>query len=549
MYYVMHSMPLDFNLSEVGHSNVAHTNEESNLICRARLDAQERLVGLNAEIAASQLRLQELEAQRQKIERDIARYDVALAPHKMLPEDVLRWIFTLCADEEIYVEPFRCLKEETSSFEIDDDDDDDNDDDDDDDDEGSTSRENLVNKAREWVDKAEQPQFVLLKVCRAWRQVAAATPELWSSVQVHTIDVLTLLVAKWIFGFSDTLKSLSLYLSRLNLTDGPTFPLFTHHRYKKLELYLHSTIVPQVALIPREAVSELKELCLRIGTEYMHGPGLESLHLCSHQFPLVSKLELEMTCDPPLHITLPYGQLRHLDLSDFPLQLLQCLDILHQSPCLEDAEFKIYPSNTHNILPEMQEYINTSLRKLYIRFIDGAESLKMCRLLRLHNLTKLTISAGYPLHWTAETYHLLNQNFNFSKLETLELGETRNPIDVGLLLQKAHSLESLELPETVVFSVETMNGLSTGQLGPRLHRLTACVDLDKEMVLSMVESRWKYSVAPTGECSANGARPTPLRVVWLFRDDDIDMPENIMKRQRELEQLGIHVTAWDWDEW
>ncbi|PFH52146.1 hypothetical protein AMATHDRAFT_2394 [Amanita thiersii Skay4041] len=540
---------LDFNLSDVGKSNVAYTDEEASHIRHARLHAQGKLIGLNAEIAALELRLQELEGQRQRVKQDITHYDVALVPHKMLPEEILRWIFILCADEIIFVESYYQFMEKlrstsssfsspsssSSSFRIEDEDDEDN-----------VTIEKLNDKAKEWIKRAKNPQFALINVCRAWRRVAVATPELWA-VYVCEIDLFTMQVTKWIFGLTHTLKSLALHLHYSNLTDSLIFPLFTRHRYKKLELYLDSTRVPQLKLIPLNAVSELQELGLDISTGFMDGVVITSLQLTSHRFPLVSELKLTTSCDPPIHITLPYQRLRHLDLSEFPLYLLQCLNILRKSPLLEDVKF--YVQHSDHLALVTEKCINTSLQELQVRFINGAESQRMFHCSRFPNLTKLVISAVSDLHWTAETYPLLNHHFNFRRLQTFELGETTSVVDANLLLQQGPFLQSLKLPPKTKLSNETMNGLSTGQLGPRLHTLTACVDLDMEKVFSMVESRWKNSLSPTGDHYGDGTRPTPLRVVCLFSKNRDEMPEKFVRRQRKLEKLGVYVGACDPDDW
>ncbi|PFH48764.1 hypothetical protein AMATHDRAFT_149178, partial [Amanita thiersii Skay4041] len=123
-----------FSLVDVGKSNSLYTDEEISVIRRARFEDERKL----EEIEVS---LQDLQAQRHTIQQRINNYNVAIAPHKKLPVEVMRSIFTLCA-----------IMQES------------------------------IEAANKHIKTADETQFTLLRVCRAWKQVAVAIPVLWDSV-------------------------------------------------------------------------------------------------------------------------------------------------------------------------------------------------------------------------------------------------------------------------------------------------------------------------------------------------------------------------------
>jgi hypothetical protein len=112
----------DLAASDVGRSNRIYSEDEILAIQSAMRDSEQLL---------------------EEHCRLIARYKIALAPHRILPRDVLRCIFALNAQEAIYV-PFQ-----------------------------------------KYNGKPVLPAAVILThVCSLWRHIALSSPELWNNVRV-----------------------------------------------------------------------------------------------------------------------------------------------------------------------------------------------------------------------------------------------------------------------------------------------------------------------------------------------------------------------------
>ena len=121
------------NLSKVGLSNSSYSAAEEALIQQA-LIATERpcIIAEQARIAAEE-KLAELIEQ-------VARYKIALAPHKRLPEDLLREIFNfVCHGQILYLD--------------------------------RGNRHNVIIR--------------LSRVCSAWRRIALNMPHLWADVNIY----------------------------------------------------------------------------------------------------------------------------------------------------------------------------------------------------------------------------------------------------------------------------------------------------------------------------------------------------------------------------
>ncbi|PFH45544.1 hypothetical protein AMATHDRAFT_88766 [Amanita thiersii Skay4041] len=514
-----------FSLADVGKSNAAYTNPEAILIRHARSEAQERL----HEIQSS---FQELdpawEAQSKQIQQEINNYNIALAPHKRLPVELLSSIFILCAHECIDISPpWRKGQEDDNG-----------------------SMEWLVDKANRYINTADETQFTLLRICKVWRQVAVSTSELWDSVRLSELDPVSFLIVNYLYSLNRTPKSLTLHVSCSDLTGDRARQLFTRYQYNYLGIYTEQYQSPLLWFIPYEVLSHLQELNLIVNDElFMKNDGsLGPFRLSNHQLPLLSSLGINGCGSSPTQVSLCCEKLRNLDFRSFEMPLHLSMDILHTNPLLEDVSFSIIPPKQDHVFSVMQEYINTSLTSLEVEFIDTDGSLEMFHRLRLPNLRKLIIRTTNKLYWITEIYPVLNRNFNFGELRILRLGTVENPIDVGLLLQNAPSLMSLIIAWGAVFTDQTMDGLATGRLGPKLRMLCADGDLDKDKVFSMVETRWKNSC----QCilndihDADNTHPTPLQLVQLYCYTSAPLPEKLRRKQVDLEKLGVHVREYGW---
>ncbi|KAF8624013.1 hypothetical protein AX14_011840 [Amanita brunnescens Koide BX004] len=80
-------MAHSLNLSKVGRSNGLHSAAEEAVIQQALIAAEQARITTEQKLA--------------ELTDQVTRYKIALAPHKKLPEDVLREIFNLVCHDQI----------------------------------------------------------------------------------------------------------------------------------------------------------------------------------------------------------------------------------------------------------------------------------------------------------------------------------------------------------------------------------------------------------------------------------------------------------------
>jgi len=71
------------------------------------------------------------------------------------------------------------------------------------------------------------------------------------------------------------------------------------------------------------------------------------------------------------------------------------------------------------------------------------------------------------------------------KLENLSIARTIRPIDIGILLRSIPSLRILIIESKAILDENTLQGLESGELGPRLwkmHLQDECIPHDPERI-------------------------------------------------------------------
>ncbi|KAF8309538.1 hypothetical protein F5887DRAFT_1294313 [Amanita rubescens] len=189
------------DLADVGQNNRLHVQNEANIIRRLIIQKREALESIERELVSAQL-LEEKEA----IKEDLIRFEIALSPHKLLPNEILGEIFILLALDYGPVE----LPIPTNQI---------------------------------------PPQLVLFHVCSRWRTVALCIPELWNntvtyapnSVRQVPSEILdsfnrsVQLNQQWILRAGDTPVALSLQMRRP--CDGVLERILSPIKLKKLTPY------------------------------------------------------------------------------------------------------------------------------------------------------------------------------------------------------------------------------------------------------------------------------------------------------------------------
>ncbi|KAJ6554310.1 hypothetical protein B0H19DRAFT_1153133 [Mycena capillaripes] len=178
----------------------------------------------------------------------------------------------------------------------------------------------------------------LTHICREWRQIALATPQLWRAIQLYDHDNKQLyhVVNIWLDRSRSCLLSIH---SETNYAWPELFSGFLPHRSRWEYLKLHCVqIPPAAATLPLLRHLELS------------GHGFDSFSF--HDVPLLRSADLD--CDFTENITLPWAQLTCLTLRD--VSPFECLPILEQTFNLVRCELCLWPDEfptTHLISTEI----------------------------------------------------------------------------------------------------------------------------------------------------------------------------------------------------
>ncbi|KAM6502948.1 hypothetical protein JOM56_002925 [Amanita muscaria] len=169
-----------------------------------------------------------------------------------------------------------------------------------------------------------------------------------------------------------------------------------------------------------------------------------------------------------------------------------------------------------------------------IPFGTFSEALSLPRLERLPFTTWVT--------WSTTAFQSLAHRSNyFSHLKAFNLVYPTSDVDAGALLEAMPSLESMYLccnmSNKAVFDHNTLNGLATGSLAPRLHTIIVGNISNAELFVDMVESRTKNA-----QMSSNGVQ-APLTEVMFYALDQGYNDGKGSSRLYELRLRGVEIRS------
>lgn len=323
-------MANSLKLSTVGRSNELYSAEEEALIRHALITAE------RARIAAEQ--------QLVKLREQVARYNIALAPHKKLPEDVLRHIFNLsCQDETLYL-----IDENVGSATV----------------------------------------IQLSRVCSAWRSVALNMPHLWADVNLDYS----------VIGYNDKLCNHSpIDLARLWLVRGGSVPrslyvdtvsYWSERRCDPSRIQQFGDSFPYRRLHLRLCWKQMASLGDTITPRHMLP--LESLELgCGHDknftylhfsfpanLPNLTRLSLDEHFGGSLEkliTAVPWHNLEYLRLS-FPICSTTCLSvILCQGSSLAYCRLEPDKDTDFDGVPIAEPIVMPNMKILHLLCQDGVD--------------------------------------------------------------------------------------------------------------------------------------------------------------------------------
>ncbi|KAJ7114829.1 hypothetical protein C8R44DRAFT_740190 [Mycena epipterygia] len=312
------------------------------------LAAEKQLLAVEKQLAGMNDSIKELESRRDALLASVEVYRVALAPHKILPIDILREIF-LCA----------------------------------------SPTEAVLNDIVSPILGRPQIRLILCQVCSNWRSVALDTHELWSDVRVdvgtgntkHLLEILDI----WLTRSGQC--ALTLHMTGVTNDPRAAMLLTRHsHRFRSLTTHLRNPFVNSTA----GSIDLLETLEL-------HGSDDQALPLMKAllRAPRLSSVILRFI-DNPTNVelcTIPWHQLTELDLIDtFPLPS-QLYSILAGCGALTTANLGI-SSRDEPVQPPDRNFALPRLRKLTLigdTLTTYASFLHHVELPSLADLTLLTV--------------------------------------------------------------------------------------------------------------------------------------------------------------
>ena len=489
-----------FDLANVGRTNQLHTQDEANTIRRLIIQKREALEQVKGEPAGAQL-LKETES----IKEDLIRFETALSPHKLLPNEILGEIFILLALDYGPVElPIR--------------------------------------------ENQTPPQLALSHVCSRWRTVALCIPELWNNTvtcvhySIYDDEVLesfnrsVQLNQQWILRAGDIPVVLSLNLRHQcdNVLEGFLSPI----KVKKLHLGLagHDQF-PELCKLPDTAFPDLEELSLTFPLYYYD---------CNFDKPFFTRLQSVTFSDvdsdgyrddiPGLleRLSLPWHQLQRFGLL-FNLDCVLLPNLLRQMPNLRQLVCNInafveYPLPTVLSLPNLQN--------LTLRFCGRPNGCnEVIRSFVCPALTRFELATS---SWRPSTFEAIKKQYNLERLQecVLIIKHTPGTLWASSILRNAPMLHSLQLPECAIMDTEAIAGLSNGTLGRFLQKLRFQRFSDATEIIKMAEKRKQVVEELIKDGCSWREKMSILREITIcgwVKDDD----ETVVA----LKEAGITITG------
>lgn len=277
----------DLVASDVGRSN--------------RIYSEDEIIAIQSVMRNAEQLLEE----RRRLYELVSRCKVALAPHRKLPEDVLRIIFTFHVQEGMQV-PY------------------------------TWSNGHLVIPAA----------VVLTHVCSLWRRIALSSPELWNSISLEMRNhdrsfppgTRELLSRACNLPINLELRVLRLGSGDPDVDFGDALgQLSSIHGIQKLRLHMDWPLHPQFSL----------EDMLSVGAFNL----VRDLDIQLQNFPITTQTDFPnleaLVCHTPnqggsLHLPgVPWSQLRRLDISTYMQDVPTALLLLYQCTLIEECKLLV----------------------------------------------------------------------------------------------------------------------------------------------------------------------------------------------------------------
>ena len=420
----------------------------------------------------------------------IGRCNIALAPHKRLPPDVLQSIFHFCG-----------------------------------------TRVQFPLKSKQGQDLR---LLHITHVCFAWRQLALEMPALWSKISIYLSEGdwkqhdRTLSAARqWFDRAQDMRRSLSTFFN--GFASGIQHVYVSPHLhglwekllefmalYRLEELDVHYPINRVALKLPNHVWPSIRRLNLE---DDGHCPGEQQLF---SNFGKLSNLRHLKVIDS-LHLDgidqiAPWHQLRTFEvwgLTGCSIAPSSCLNVLRQSRLLERCHIKL--SQESSFTSTEEKIVLTNMDYFEVGFLGGLEVPMFLRPLVMPNIVTFSLSVAIAsMDLSCDMPALLGiiqRSGGMRRIRRLHIGPSSAVLDVGILLELLPSLDSISI-RSGHLTDNTMELLSSGKLGPRLCDIELKFPHNADKILSMVESRYQNATrSPDSE--QNEDPPCPLKSIII----------------------------------
>lgn len=479
-------------LSPHGHKRSSKLGEvPSSPIVDKETLARTQLPGIEAGLQHLQCELPLILANRMRAVDRRDRYRAAVAPHKFLPEELVREILVWAITDPV------AIPAETGLRDI---------------------------------------RMSVSQVCSTWRSIIIATPELWKDFEIsYTTQAselrATRLANRWLPRCGD----FPLTFNAIRKSE----PHIPHPEADTLTISQKDYVVNNFIAPHARRLKELRVIfSLSSAEKLLALPDsfdiLQKLHLTIKYRPISSFIDFKpsriFTRSPllrdvtfwlrghynPLHLALPWGQLTRLVLAG-ELPPRACLSILNLCPNLQHCGFDHLVSGGHPLIIESSvlselPLLLPNLESLDVQF-DPDYFSHFFNLLSLPNLSSLKLVRFYcwdRVFWTSsDVLEFLSslssslRKFTFEDHYAEVVNSSYLPMDP--LLECLPQALSVTFPSDYSITNSTADAIAQGTVLPRVEHLSFHSRTDRNVLLDMAKARHSLvqHVQPTGDFLGN----------------------------------------------
>ncbi|KAM6489608.1 hypothetical protein JOM56_014930 [Amanita muscaria] len=482
------------------------TMDERNDVRRSIAGAKAERNDVRLSIAKAEAKLQRLLDHRKKITKNISQLKKTLVIHRILPREIIGYIFSILRAEKI------CIPR------------------------------------RQYYWTLSPSQITVSHVCCKWREIALATPVLWNNVEITQpgCQEWVQVAIELLFNRAGT-RGVNLALNMERISSNKMGEIFYDIvlplHVKKLHLALPGLPLSALEnLLQKSAdiIANIDEIALSFATLVPSASNSNQVSITPHflgKIRSVTVLDVYSQRSPQHLDLLPWAQMRHLCCT-IPFTLFIISDILRQSPLLDVCGIRVEQDDeaeptTVLTLPQ--------LRIFHIVICNNGPQRDKDKVLWSFKCPNLTDFRLEIPDWTPETYKIIENQYNLHQL--LRFDTSNYPYPISKLLFDAPMLQELILVEKVFMDEKALQGIASGKLGRCLTSLGFQGNFNEKSVLDMVASRQRY-VKQVVEASRSWQDQQISGIKWihLLLDDgvkDNDLLKELQGKRDELGELGV----------